>query len=98
MNTADQFFARAEALLARLERLVPDSTPPPLEDGVAWRWGRHNGVGRLKAIRHFNAVSVVGLQHIDFQRDELDAAGIDLRIDFGAGLAAVRAVASLQWH
>lgn len=72
MNTADQFFARAEALLVRLERLVPNATPPPLEDGVAWRWRRHNGGGRLKAIRHFNAVSMSDLQHIDFQRDELD--------------------------
>ncbi|MBM4227369.1 MAG: ATP-binding protein [Gammaproteobacteria bacterium] len=72
MTTADQFFARAEALLARLERLVPETSPPPLEDGVAWRWRRHNGVGRLKAIRHFNAVSMDDLQHIDFQRDELD--------------------------
>lgn len=72
MNTADQFFARAEALLARLERLVPDTAPSAPEDGVAWRWRRHNGVGRLKAIRQFNSVSMTDLQHIDFQRDELD--------------------------
>lgn len=72
MNSADQFFARAEALIARLERLLPDPAPPALEEGLAWRWRRHNGVGRLKVIHHFNTVSMDDLQHIDFQRDELD--------------------------
>lgn len=72
MTSADEFFARAEALLARLERVLPGAIEPTIEDGVAWRWRKRNGVGSLHAIRHFNAVSLADLQHIDFQREELD--------------------------
>ncbi len=72
MTSADEFFARAEALLARLERVLPGAAAATIEDGVAWRWRKRNGIGALHAIRHFNAVSLADLQHIDFQRDELD--------------------------
>jgi uncharacterized protein len=72
MTSADEFFARAEALIARLERVLPDAAAAAIEDGVAWRWRKRNGIGALHAIRHFNAVSLADLQHIDFQRDELD--------------------------
>jgi len=72
MSCADDFFARAEALLARLERILPGAAKPGVEEGLAWRWRRRNGVGVLEAIREFNAVKLSDLQHIDFQRDELD--------------------------
>lgn len=72
MNDADPILTRAEALVTRLERLLRDPEEPVFEDGVAWRWRRQRGVGTLKAIRHFNPVSMQDLQHIDFQRDELD--------------------------
>ena len=72
MTSADDFFARAEALISRLERVLPGAMAPVIEEGVAWRWRKRNGVGSLHAIHHFNAVALSDLQHIDFQRDELD--------------------------
>ncbi|MSR13005.1 MAG: ATP-binding protein [Gammaproteobacteria bacterium] len=72
MTNADQFFARAEALLSRVENLVARREPPPIEDGVAWRWRKRNGIGALQAIKHFNAISLADLQHIEFQREELE--------------------------
>jgi predicted AAA+ superfamily ATPase len=72
MSTADSFFARAEALVERLERLAAGHDRPTMEDGVAWRWRKHGSVGHLRAIRRFNPIALADLQHIEFQRDELE--------------------------
>lgn len=72
MSSAEDFFARAEGLIARLEQLFPASRGTTVEDGVAWRWRREGGVGRLRAIRQFSAIALDDLQHIEFQRAELE--------------------------
>ncbi len=72
MSSADDFFARADALLIRLERLAPPGDTARVEEGVAWHWRKRNGIGTLSAIRQFNPIALADLQHIDFQRDELD--------------------------
>jgi uncharacterized protein len=72
MTNADQFFARADALISRLETLVASREPPPMEDGVAWRWRKRNGIGALQAITRFNPIALDDLQHIEIQREELE--------------------------
>lgn len=72
MGKADKFFSRAEALIERLERLLPEGRTDDLEDAVAWRWRRRgNGGGRLEAIRRFNRVSLADLLHIERQKEAL---------------------------
>jgi uncharacterized protein len=72
MNSADQFFARAEALLGRLEQLITHQEPPAVREGVAWRWRKRNGIGALQVIERINPISLADLQHIEPQRDELE--------------------------
>jgi predicted AAA+ superfamily ATPase len=71
MTVADDFFARAERLLARLEQ----SLPPPREeftaDAVAWRWRKRGGSGWLAPIARFNPVTLDDLHHIDVPKEEL---------------------------
>ncbi len=72
MSKAEQFFERAEALLARLERLIPAAEAPLFEAGIAWRWRKHAGRGRLEVIRRLNPIRLSDLQHIDVPRTELE--------------------------
>lgn len=73
MGKADKFFRRAEALLERLERLVPTPESDELEDAVAWRWRKsRGGAGRLEAIRRFNKVRLADLLHIERQKEALE--------------------------
>jgi len=41
-----------------------------VDDGLAWRWRKRQGVGSLEAIRQFSTVKLTDLRHIDFQREE----------------------------
>ena len=72
MTSPEQFFTRAEALLDRVERLLPLHDRPQVEDGVAWRWRKRNGHGRLAAIHRFNPIQLADLQHLEIQKDELE--------------------------
>lgn len=72
MSNADELFARAEALMTRLERLVPNASPPRLQPGIAWRWRRKGENGVLMPITRFNTISLDDLHHIEFQKQELE--------------------------
>ena len=72
MSDAEHFFRRAEALVARLERLFPEPPAPVVEDGVAWRWRRQDGrPGRLQQITRFHPITLADLHHIEFQKAEM---------------------------
>lgn len=71
MSKADDFFERAERLVERLERLLPDEHADAIGDAVAWRWRKHDGRGRLVPITRFNAVGLDDLLHVDKQKDAL---------------------------
>jgi len=88
MTAADEFFARAERLLARFEQSLPPTHEAHLEDGIAWRWRKRNGRGWLDRITRFNPVTLADLQHIEIQKDEL---GRNTR-QFLAGLPANNAL------
>ncbi len=71
MTAADDFFARAEKLLARFEQSLPPLPDSRIEDGIAWRWRKRNGRGWLDPITRFNPVALDDLQHIEVQKEEL---------------------------
>ena len=71
MTAADDFFARAEKLLARFEQSLPPLPDSHVEDGIAWRWRKRNGRGWLDPITRFNPVALEDLQHIEVQKEEL---------------------------
>lgn len=88
MTAADDFFARAERLLARFEQSLPPPVGTDFADGVAWRWRKRNGRGWLDPITRFNPLTLADLHHIDPQKEEL---GRNTR-QFLAGLPANNAL------
>jgi predicted AAA+ superfamily ATPase len=71
MTAADEFFARAEKLLARFEQSLPPLPEDAPDDAVAWRWRKRGGRGWLAPITRFNPVSLDDLRHIEVPKDEL---------------------------
>ncbi len=72
MTAADEFFARAERLLARFEQSLPPLPDEDFAEGIAWRWRKRNGRGWLDRITRFNAIGLDDLQHIGPQKEELE--------------------------
>jgi uncharacterized protein len=72
MSDSENFFTRAERLVARLERLFSAATEFPAAPALAWRWRRRDGRAELQAIRQFSPIALADLQHIEHQRDELE--------------------------
>jgi predicted AAA+ superfamily ATPase len=61
---------RAQALLERVERLLPPELPEPDFAGtVAFRWRTRGGRGYLQAVAHPHVIRLEDLQDIDRQRD-----------------------------
>ena len=64
-----QWIARADALLSRLEAWLPVVPPAPDWDAaVAWRWCRRGNVGWLQAVTRPHAVQLADLRDIDEQK------------------------------
>lgn len=72
MTPTDSLLTRAEAVLARLEALLPPAAPTALDDGIAWRWRKRNHQGWLEPITRFSSITLGDLQHIDEPRAELE--------------------------
>lgn len=70
-SDADNFFLRAGSILDRLERFIPTTDRVDLDQGIAWRWRKHDKVGRLQPIDRFSRISLDDLYHIDHQKQEL---------------------------
>jgi predicted AAA+ superfamily ATPase len=70
----DQFLARAEALLARVEAILPPAAPQPeWERGFAFRWRkRANGPSYLQAVAHVSNIALDDLQHIGPQKEQIE--------------------------
>jgi predicted AAA+ superfamily ATPase len=74
MATAlEQFLLRAEALLARVEALLPPAPPAPdWQHGFAYRWRqRANGASYLQAVAHVSSIALDDLQHIGPQKEQI---------------------------
>ena len=70
----ERLLARAEAVLGRLEVILP---PPPAapdwEAAVAFRWRKSNNRGWLQAVRHPHPIRLADLETIDDQKDRIVA-------------------------
>jgi len=66
-----QLFARAEALIARLEAIIHET--PKLVDwnANAWRWVMQGSHGHLQAVSHPHQISLANIQFVDAQKAEI---------------------------
>ncbi|CAB1370852.1 ATP-binding protein [Denitratisoma oestradiolicum] len=66
------FLARAEALLARVESLLPDPFPTPDWSAPAFRWRRRQGRGGLEAVRHPHRIRLDDLREVEPQKTRIE--------------------------
>jgi len=73
-TTLEQFLVRAEALLARVETLLPQAPrEPDWKLGHAFRWRkRSNGTAWLQAVAHVSTIALDDLQHIGPQKEQIE--------------------------
>jgi len=70
--TVDSLIARADALLARLEGVLP--ARPPATDwaaATAFRYRKRGGVGGVEPVRHVATIRLADLKEVDAQKDRL---------------------------
>lgn len=73
MNAAfEHLLQRAEALLARVESILPQPLGAP-DWGASWafRYRKRGGHGGLEPVRHLAALALADLQEIDAQKDKI---------------------------
>ena len=69
----DRFLARAEQLMERIERALPQPlTEPDWSEAIAWRYRkRASGGARLEPVRNVGAMQLSDLQEIDGQKEKI---------------------------
>jgi predicted AAA+ superfamily ATPase len=68
----ESFFARAEALLRRLEAVLPHApAAPDWQASVAFRYRRRGQAGVLEPVRHVAGVRLADLKEVDAQKERL---------------------------
>jgi predicted AAA+ superfamily ATPase len=76
MTQLDQFLVRAEALLARIESILPPSSAAiRWDEGIAYRWRRRNGNqsgGYLQSVGHIAPIALSDLHNIGPQKEQID--------------------------
>lgn len=76
MTQLDQFLSRAEALLARLEMILPQANAAPdWVAGTAFRWrrqGGRDGRGRLQPVAHIAPIGLSDLHNIEPQKQQIE--------------------------
>jgi len=76
MTQLDQFLSRAEALLARLETILPQANAAPNWDaGTAFRWRKQGGKdsrGRLQSVAHIAPIGLSDLHNIEPQKQQIE--------------------------
>jgi uncharacterized protein len=69
MDKLDRFLTRAEAVLTRLETMLPPAMPDvDWSSAVAFRWRKRQGRGYLQPIKAVSAIALDDLQNIDRQK------------------------------
>lgn len=68
MNNSDKLIQRAEALLARVEKLLPAAPASTEWKSIAFRWRKRNGRGAIEAVRHVHRIGLGDLCGIDGQK------------------------------
>jgi len=74
MKELEQLLVHAEALLARLEPLLPAQVAAPdWQVSTAFRWRvSRDGRGRLQGVTHASHISLADLHHVDVQKEQID--------------------------
>ena len=76
MTTLDQFLVRAEALMARLETMLPAAqAEPDFSAATAFRWRTHAGrdrCGTLQPVRHMAPIALTDLHNIGPQKHVIE--------------------------
>jgi predicted AAA+ superfamily ATPase len=72
----EQFLKRAEAVLARVEAVLPPAPPAPdWSAATAFRWRKRKGLaegGWLQPVRHPAAIALDDLQHVGNQKAQIE--------------------------
>ena len=69
MDKLEQFLTRAEAVLVRLEAMLPPAAPDiDWSAAVAFRWRKRQGRGYLQAVPAISEIKLDDLQNIDRQK------------------------------
>jgi predicted AAA+ superfamily ATPase len=70
MPDVSALLARAELLLARLDKFLPaEAASPDWHGSIAFRWRKHNGRGALHAVHQVHRVQLKDLRGIDTQKN-----------------------------
>ncbi len=73
MTGLDQFLIRAEALLARVEAILPQAVPAPDWNSFAFRWRRRPGAAPyLQAVAHVSNIALDDLHNIGTQKAQIE--------------------------
>jgi predicted AAA+ superfamily ATPase len=68
----EQLVARAEALLGRLEAVLPRPlAAPDWQASIAFRYRKRGGAGRLEPVRHVAAIRLHSLVEVEAQKERL---------------------------
>ncbi len=71
-DSLDRFLGRVDALLDRLEKILPAGTQPvDWSASTAFRWRKRGGRGFLDPVRHPHAIAFADLKDIDGQKMRL---------------------------
>ncbi|WP_421378174.1 ATP-binding protein [Paraburkholderia sp. DD10] len=69
MDKLEQFLTRAEAVLVRLEAMLPPAAPQiDWSSAVAFRWRKRQGRGYLQPVPAISTITLEDLQNIDRQK------------------------------
>lgn len=71
MSELAHLLARAEALLDKVESLLPAGSNEPDWSALAWRWQHNHGRGYLQAVPHPHSIKLDDLHNIDAQKAEI---------------------------
>ncbi|MFC5431981.1 ATP-binding protein [Paraburkholderia denitrificans] len=73
MDKLEQFLTRAEALIGRLEAVLPPAAPVvDWNAAVAFRWRKRQGRGYLQPVPSVSPITLDDLQNIDRQKDLIE--------------------------
>ena len=71
MSDMQQVLTRLEALLDRVESLLPAPPAEPDWSAAAWRWQHNRGRGYLEAVTHPHRIDLDDLHNVDEQKAEI---------------------------
>lgn len=73
MTRLDKFLVRAEAMLARVEAILPQAPrAPDWKHGHAYRWRKRGGAGYLQAVGHIAPIALADLHNIAEQKQQIE--------------------------